>query len=162
MGRYRLCIRKEGLGFAAAHFTLFPDGRAERLHGHNYRTELEIEGDAVQGGLLLDFTEIKEAVRAICDELDERVLLPTRHPDLEILEDGDAVQARCHGKTYRFPRDDVRLLPLENSTVEELARHLGDRLLETLGPRLRRAGVTRLAVGIEETPGQSGTCEVTI
>jgi 6-pyruvoyltetrahydropterin/6-carboxytetrahydropterin synthase len=160
MPRYRLDIRKEGLGFSAAHFTLFPGGRAERLHGHNYRTELALEGDELQGGLLLDFTEIKKAVRGICDELDERMLLPTEHPDLEVQESEESVEVRCHGKAYRFPREDVRLLPLANSTVEELARHLGSRLLETLGPRLREAGVTRFAVGVEETPGQSGRYQV--
>jgi len=160
MHRYRLRIRKERLGFAAAHFTLLPDGKAERLHGHNYRTDLEIEGEQIRDGLLLDFTEIKEAIRLVCAELDERVLLPTEHPDLEIREAGGALEARYRDRLYRFPIGDVRLLPLGNSTVEELARYVGNRLLESFGARLREAGVKRLVLGIEETPGQSGSYEV--
>jgi len=162
MHRYRLKIRKERLGFAAAHFTIFPDGKAERLHGHNYRTDLEIEGEQLHDGLLLDFTEIKEAIRLVCAELDEHVLLPTGHPDLEIREEGEALEARYLDRVYRFPAGDVRLLPLSNSTVEELARYVGNRLLESLGPRLREAGARRLIVGIEETPGQSGSYGVDI
>lgn len=156
MPRFRLSVRKERIGFSAAHFTVFPDGRAERLHGHNYRTKIEIEGEALREGLLLDFGEIKEAARQACAELDGRTLLPTRHPDLEIREQSGSVEARYGDRVYRFPNEDVRLLPVANTTVEELARHLALRILENLGSRLRDAGVARLRVGVEESPGQCG------
>ena len=36
-------IRKDNLKFSAAHMTVFPDGRKEGLHGHNYQVELTVE-----------------------------------------------------------------------------------------------------------------------
>ena len=115
-----------------------------------------IEGEELQGGILVDFTEIKGAAREICNELDERTLLPTLHPDLQIEEGDGYVEARYGDKTYRFPADDVKLLQMGNTSVEELARHFGESLIARLGDRLRGAGVQKLSVGIEETPGQSG------
>src|ERR1700733_13558481 len=37
MVRYRMVLAKEDFKFSSAHFTLFADGSAELLHGHNYR-----------------------------------------------------------------------------------------------------------------------------
>jgi len=36
-------LRKERNKFSSAHFTLFPDGSVEKLHGHNYFVEVEFE-----------------------------------------------------------------------------------------------------------------------
>jgi len=37
MERWSIEVEKEYLKFSAAHFLIFPDGSAERLHGDNYR-----------------------------------------------------------------------------------------------------------------------------
>ena len=53
-------VDKEYLKFSAAHFLIFPDGSAERLHGHNYRVYVEVEaGDSdVHGGkTVVDYGE---------------------------------------------------------------------------------------------------------
>lgn len=159
MGNYRLIVRKERLGFAAAHFTIFPGGKAERLHGHNYRMSVAVEGKELRGGLLLDFTAIKAAASYVCETLDERTLLPMEHPELQVAENGPSVEVRYRERRYRFPREDLGLLPVANTTVEELARYTAERLVERLGETLREAGVRRLRVGIEETPGQEGAYE---
>ncbi len=36
-------VEKEHLKFSAAHFLIFANGSAERLHGHNYRVAVELE-----------------------------------------------------------------------------------------------------------------------
>ena len=43
MERWSIDIQKEAFKFSAAHFLIFPDGSAERLHGHNYRVYVEID-----------------------------------------------------------------------------------------------------------------------
>ena len=162
MSVYRLRIKKDRLGFSSAHFTLFPDGCAERLHGHNYRTELVVEGSTLTSGLLVDFCEIKDAAQVICSELDERMLIPMQQPALDVRQEGDGVEVRFGPKLYRFPAEDVCLLPLVNTTVEELARHFCNRILEILGDHLRKAGVTRMEIYVEESPGQGGSFETTL
>ena len=43
MERWSIEVEKEYLRFSAAHFLIFPDGSAERLHGHNYRVYVALE-----------------------------------------------------------------------------------------------------------------------
>lgn len=147
-----MVLAKQDFKFSAAHFTLFPDAEPERLHGHNYRVALEVSGTALDGdGLLIDFADLKAAVRAECARLDGRVLLPERSPRLRMARAGDSLEVACGARAYRFPAADVVLLPAANSSVELLAR----LLWESLAPRLAGAPVDRLAVTVEETDGQS-------
>ena len=43
MARHRIFVGKDVHKFSAAHMTVFRDGTKERLHGHDYRTEVAIE-----------------------------------------------------------------------------------------------------------------------
>jgi len=63
-----------------AHFTLFGPTKAEPLHGHNYRISLEVEGDELDEPLLADTDSLKRRVRELCNELDDKVLLPSAAP----------------------------------------------------------------------------------
>ena len=42
-----------------------------QLHGHTYRVEMTVEG-AAQGGMLLDFAELKAQLRAVLARYDHR------------------------------------------------------------------------------------------
>lgn len=62
-------------GFSAAHFLKDYHGKCERLHGHNYKVYAHVWGSKLdEGGMLLDFSELKKALRAVCGELDHRNL----------------------------------------------------------------------------------------
>jgi 6-pyruvoyltetrahydropterin/6-carboxytetrahydropterin synthase len=57
--------------FAAAHFLRDYHGKCERLHGHNYTVLAHVRGSSLDsGGMLVDFTELKGALRTVCDALD--------------------------------------------------------------------------------------------
>jgi len=147
-----LRLAKEDFAFAAAHFTLFPDRSAERLHGHNYRVRVELAGaDLDADGLLLAVGPVKAEIRAICAALDERILIPEKSRRLELRREGPSLCVALGGRAYRFPADEVALLPLPNITIEALARHVW----EALAPSLARTAVARLRVEVEETAGQS-------
>jgi 6-pyruvoyltetrahydropterin/6-carboxytetrahydropterin synthase len=61
--------------FAAAHYLERYHGKCERLHGHNYRVLAYARGDALdEGGMLLDFGELKVALREVLAKLDHRCL----------------------------------------------------------------------------------------
>jgi len=61
--------------FAAAHQLRNFRGKCEKLHGHNWRIEVYIEGEKLNdAGLLIDFKEIKEATDRILEELDHSFL----------------------------------------------------------------------------------------
>ena len=57
--------------FAAAHYLQDYHGKCERLHGHNYRVLAYARGTELDaGGMLLDFSILKKALKDVCNELD--------------------------------------------------------------------------------------------
>jgi 6-pyruvoyltetrahydropterin/6-carboxytetrahydropterin synthase len=123
-------ISKEYLHFAAAHFTLFSATERENLHGHNFQVTLDADAPMQDDGLTFDYNILKKAVKQLCDDLDEQVLMPTRSPYLEIEEQDDYTYAVFNGERIPFLQRDLTLLPIRNITVEELAQYLLAKLLE--------------------------------
>lgn len=57
--------------FAAAHFLRDYNGKCENLHGHNYKVYAHVRGEVLnEGGMLLDFTKLKGALRKVIADLD--------------------------------------------------------------------------------------------
>ncbi len=157
MERWSIEVDKEYLKFSAAHFLIFPDGSAERLHGHNYRVYVEVEAELSRFGLVIDFQHIKPLIRELVDELDERWILPGQHPDLSVEEREDGVlEVRYRERYYAAPREDVLVLPMNNTSAENLSAYLGRQLLEGLRGRFESVRIYRLGVSVEETSGQRG------
>ena len=157
MERWSIDLQKEYFKFSAAHFLIFPDGTAERLHGHNYRVRIELGAELSRHGLVLDFKMVKPVVRAICDRLDEHWLVPGQHAELRITgRDDGTVEVRYRDRVYRAPREDVLVLPINNTSSENLAAWFGRELTAELGQRFPEVRVTDLRVAVEETSGQCG------
>jgi 6-pyruvoyl-tetrahydropterin synthase len=144
-------LRRADVGFSAAHFGVV-DGRSERLHGHNYRVSLRAHGSVGRDGTVVDFKTLKEALHTECGLLDERMLLPTRSAPVKVEAVGDDVHVRHGNRHFSFPRGDVHLLPVTNTTCECLAHYL----LEVVRTRLGSLPV-RLELTVEEAPGQGAT-----
>jgi 6-pyruvoyltetrahydropterin/6-carboxytetrahydropterin synthase len=159
MERWFIEIDKEYLKFSAAHFLIFADGSAERLHGHNYRVYAAIEASLSRHGLVMDFHHIKPLVRELVDELDERWLVPGEHPELVAERVADGFDVRYRDRRYHAPADDVLVLPINNTSAENLSAWLGERLLERLRDRYEDVDVRRLVLKVEETSGQRGGWE---
>ncbi len=157
MERWSIELEKEYFKFSAAHFLIFPDGSAERLHGHNYRVYVEIDAQLTRHGLVIDFKTVKPVVRRMCDELDEHWLVPGEHPVLRhaLREDG-IVEVRYHDRYYAAPREDVIVMPINNTSSENLATWFGRELARRLAQSFPDVQVNRLRVAVEETSGQKG------
>ena len=57
--------------FAAAHFLRDYHGKCEALHGHNYKVFVHVRGAELnEGGMLLDFTQLKAALKKVLAGLD--------------------------------------------------------------------------------------------
>ena len=157
MERWSIDIYKEYFKFSAAHFLIFPDGSAERLHGHNYRVYVEIAAELSPHGLVLDFKQVKPVVREIVDSLDEHWLVPGEHPVLRWSERADGVvEVRYQDRYYAAPRADVIVLPINNTSSENLATWIGRQLHVRLRQRFAELALHRLRLSVEETAGQSG------
>ena len=154
--KYEVQVKSERFKFNAAHFVAFP-GYRERLHGHNYRVYVELDGNLDPHGLVLDFQEVKPVVRQLCDELDEHWLVPGEHPELRHGERSDGVvEVRYRERYYAAPSDDVLVLPVNNTSAENLSAWFGRQLMGRLEARFPDVSIRRLRVAVEETAGQRG------
>lgn len=158
--RYSIEVQKDYLKFSAAHFLIFEDGTSERLHGHNYKVFVQAETSLDSVGLVIDFQLIKPLIASILELLDERFLVPGEHPELQILEQGASIEIQYRKKRYVVPREDVLVLPFNNSSAENLAAWIAARLEEELLAVVEAQRLVTLSVGVEETTGQRGTCTI--
>lgn len=154
---YRVVVQKDYLKFSAAHFIAYK-GFREPLHGHNYQVSVGIAGAVGDDGYVLDFGIVKAVAKAVCEELDERVLVPTKSDCVTVAHEGPSVVLVYEdGARFVFPATDCILLPIVHASAEELAAYVLMRLREGLGPHAMR-GLTEIEVGVGEAPGQAAYC----
>ena len=145
-------LAKDDMHFSAAHFTIFSASRRENLHGHNFFVEARAGGPIDANGLCFDYTLLKDRLRTLCDSLDETLLIAARSPYLTIQEEHDEVVVSFSDETLRFPHRDVKLLPIRNVTVEELAHWFTATLTSDEG--FASLPLDTLTVRLSSGPGQ--------
>jgi 6-pyruvoyltetrahydropterin/6-carboxytetrahydropterin synthase len=156
--RYSVVVAKDYLKFAAAHFIAYP-GFREPLHGHNYQVSVRVEAELGADGYVLDFGVVKRVAKALCEELDERVLVPAESDCLTVEVDASRVEmATAEGDRFAFPRRDCALLPIVHSSAEEIAAYLLERLRTELVREAGGRAIAALEVGVAEAPGQIAYC----
>ena len=70
---------KTSAAFDSAHFLAGYDGKCANLHGHHWKLEVIIQGDDLQPsgqqrGMLIDFGDLKKAVRNLADSFDHALI----------------------------------------------------------------------------------------
>ncbi|MHB8584333.1 MAG: 6-pyruvoyl trahydropterin synthase family protein [Thermoplasmatota archaeon] len=139
-----------GIRFDAAHILPHHE-KCGRLHGHTYAIHAVVRGNPGHSGFIMDFGEVKRALRAIADRLDHHVLVATKSPDYRVEESDGRVHFKIGQKAYSLPREDVELLPIEYSTAESLAAWVAQEVLDTVR---FPPGVEDLEVGLDESMGK--------
>jgi 6-pyruvoyltetrahydropterin/6-carboxytetrahydropterin synthase len=90
--------------FSAGHALRGYKGKCENVHGHNYRVRVTLEGPQLDHiGLLVDFTEVKRAVREIMGRLD--------HQFVNDLEPFKSVNPSAENLAKYFYDEVAKLLP---------------------------------------------------
>lgn len=115
------------------------------IHGHSYFVDVEIEGErAGKFDFVVDFKDIKTYTKAICDELDHRLLIPVFNDLIEFkdfdkkkdsifnLKKQHSIQFKIDGKGYTIPSVDCVLLPLPYTSAEELSKFFAETLAKKL------------------------------
>lgn len=100
--------------FAAGHSLRNYRGKCENVHGHNYRVQITVEGEDLNSiGLLVDFSDVKRAIRAIVARLDHQFI------------------------------NDIPPFDTVNPSAENMARYFYDEICAGLppGPRVREVKI---------------------
>ena len=139
-----------GIRFSASHFIPGHD-KCGRLHGHSYVLHLVLHGDMGDNGMIMDFVDLKRALKNMVEELDHRVLLPGRSPLVKI-EQGSEVEVTVGSKRYVFPPEDVAILAVVQCSAEGMVALVLERLIDEIEftPNVRM-----IEVGLDEERGQT-------
>ncbi|MFT4719290.1 MAG: 6-pyruvoyltetrahydropterin/6-carboxytetrahydropterin synthase [Candidatus Azotimanducaceae bacterium] len=150
-------IAKQALNFSIAHFTIFSATNREDLHGHNFQLECKVTAPLAEDGLLFDYGILKRLLRALCDEIDEQVILPGHSPYLQLSNDDGYTIAHFNGERIPFLPRDVTVLPIANTTVEEFSHYFLEKLKnDTL---IQQNAIVALSVKVSSSPGQYGIAD---
>src|SRR3954452_18251949 len=102
--RFQVRVSKDYLVFCSGHFISYEGDKCEKLHGHNYRATVEIEGELDSRSFyVFDFIALKQLTKAITDELDHRMMLATRNPVIQLKEVGAGIHVRYKEREWVFP-----------------------------------------------------------
>jgi 6-pyruvoyltetrahydropterin/6-carboxytetrahydropterin synthase len=150
-------IAKQALNFSIAHFTIFSATNREDLHGHNFQLECKVTAPLAEDGLLFDYGILKKLLRALCDEIDEQVILPGHSPYLQLSNDDGYTIANFNGERIPFLPRDVTVLPIANTTVEEFSHYFLEKLKND--KLIQQNTIVALSVKVSSSPGQYGIAD---
>jgi len=148
----RIEISKDYLHFNSGHFTIFSDSEREDLHGHTFYVKAQIDCPVDSTGLAFDYNLVKNRLRTLCDQIDEKILLPERSPYLSVGQENGYVVAQFADEKLPFLPRDVMTLPVANITVEQLAPWFLAELLDD--PDIGALKLPRVEVSVSSGPGQ--------
>ncbi len=105
-------ILKTLLDFASAHRLVGYDGDCAKLHGHNWKIEVEVIGSKLNSiGMVIDFKKIKKHAKKVIAELDHSYLndhpyFANTNPTAENIAQYiyQAIQSKIEKKTVKMHR----------------------------------------------------------
>ena len=156
---YRVELQKEQLVFSSAHFITFAGDICECLHGHNYAVKAEVEGPLDENQYVVDFIAFRDSLEKIVRQLDHHMLLPMTHPLIKVKQDDKEVTTTFREKRWIFPKEDCMLLPITNTTAEQIAWWIAGQLRDAMKPKVGDA-IETLEVAVDENNGQWGICKI--
>ena len=144
--------------FSAGHFTVFSATKRERLHGHNYSLTASVTAAISEPGLIFDYKIFKDQLKSLCKKLDSYFLLPERSPYLTFEEDDDYHYVTFNGEKIPFLKSDVLLLPITNTTLEDLSQWFLQQLTSDEN-FIRRYGISAMTLKVFNGPEQSAVVD---
>ena len=156
---FRVDVQKEQFIFSAAHFITFAGDICERIHGHNYGVRASVGGPLDENRYVVDFIALRDAVLEQTQALDHHVILPSDHAEIKISSDETETTARFRDRRWVFPNEDCVILPVINTTAEEIARVIAERVVEKTHP-IFGSHLDWIEVAVDENQGQWGVCRL--
>ena len=145
---------KENMKFSAGHFTIFSATDRENLHGHNFTVYTALTGVVRPDGLMADYGIFKRKVTEMCHEWNETFLLPDRSPHLRIDQSNPKEYKVYYAdEVLKFLPRDVTIIPVSNTTLEEMSRIFGERLIQDI-EFLKNNDIMKITIKIASGPGQ--------
>jgi len=149
-------LHMQALKFSAAHFTIFNATERERLHGHNYGVTCRITAPVGDNGLTCDYAIFKNKLYELINGLDEYTLIAKDSPHQRIEEEDPFYKVWFHDHYMLLRKAETILLPIRNTTVEELSYYFLQQLCRD-ADFLRQHDIRKLEITVASGPGQYGS-----
>ena len=156
---FRVDVTKEQFVFSAAHFITVAGDICERIHGHNYGVRCSVSGPIDENRYVVDFIALRDAILKQTDAMDHHVILPTDHAAIRVTRDDRETTATFNDRRWVFPNEDVVMLPVINTTAEEIARVIASRVRDEV-KQLSDQSLDWIEVAVDENHGQWGVCRM--
>ena len=91
--------------------------------------------------------------------LDHHVILPRDHEEIRVSSDEKETTAVFRERRWVFPNEDCVILPVVNTTAEEIARMIAERVKAATREKFGDA-IDWIEVAVDENNGQWGVCRM--
>jgi 6-pyruvoyltetrahydropterin/6-carboxytetrahydropterin synthase len=110
--------------------------------------------------MVIDFRVLKEHLRSLCKEWDHKLLLPSRSPQIKVSTRGVQTEVKTPDREYSFPTQDVHILEVIETTAEELARIIAEKLGAILKKKF--SNLQQICVTVSESGTQRATVVINL
>lgn len=140
-------IALEGLYISSGHVIHTTMTKCSRLHGHNWKVSVTIQGQPAPDGMILDFIDVKNVI----NEADHKIILPRSIVTSSPLGDTyrDVYKFNVRMKEYMLPQKDCYLIEGPVATAEHIAEHFAIEIFRLAVAK--KARVDHIDVEIYET-----------
>lgn len=111
-------------------------GPCRNIHGHSYRLSVELEGEPLENGMIIDFSDLSSIIKPIIQELDHCFLCS--EDDKELIEFLRKMNMKHTVVKY-------------HATVENICKDLFERIKKMISEK-KFVNIKNLTVRIHETP----------
>jgi 6-pyruvoyltetrahydropterin/6-carboxytetrahydropterin synthase len=118
-------------------------GKCKNIHGHSYKMLVEIEGNVLENGMVMDYYHLRDVIDPIIERMD--------HAFLVYKEDTNVIE-------FLERMNSKRVVVDFQSTVENITRYFLDEIKKTKLP----SNIRKVKVRVCETPDDYAEEEINI
>jgi 6-pyruvoyltetrahydropterin/6-carboxytetrahydropterin synthase len=118
-------------------------GKCKNIHGHSYKMLVEIEGDVLENGMVMDYYHLRDVIDPIIERMD--------HAFLVYKEDANVIE-------FLEKMNSKRVVVDFQSTVENITRYFLNEIKKTKLP----SNIRKVKVRVCETPDDYAEEEINI
>jgi 6-pyruvoyltetrahydropterin/6-carboxytetrahydropterin synthase len=118
-------------------------GKCKNIHGHSYKMLVEIEGDILENGMVMDYYHLRDVIDPIIERMD--------HAFLVYKEDTNVIE-------FLERMNSKRVVVDFQSTVENITRYFLDEIKKAKLP----SNIRKVKVRVCETPDDYAEEEIDI
>ncbi len=118
-------------------------GKCKNIHGHSYKMLVEIEGDVLENGMVMDYYHLRDVIDPLVEKMD--------HAFLVYKDDKNVIE-------FLEKMNSKRVIVDFQSTVENITRFFLNEIKKTKMPE----NIHKVKVRVCETPDDYAEEEVTL